>query len=657
MAFTYGFYNSINGDRRYDAQQMSAIFDGIITDGVFSSVGGIFATVPGEGMTVVVKSGRAWFDHTWSYNDGAMPLSIQAADVTLKRYDAVVLEVNNTESVRENAIKVIKGTPATNPAKPGMTNTETVHQHPLAYVLIDPGATSITADKIDIRVGQSDCPFSTAILQTVSITDLFNAWESEFDQWFTNVQAQLEGNIVTNLQKQIDDRVKIADKATSADLASATPNKWVDAAGLKESMLDGPLDFELIDRYGPFPPDPYDSEARRKMRYSIKLSDNEVVVYAKELVKLTISSDKVNRWGFLAAVVNLDTSVAQSLLYDSQIVIKSSFAENPSLTVNPITHRIGIYFNNNFYIYAKQSNGNYTVTKTISINPNLGLYVIDENNYGYFTSSNDTISFTHVIKGASASTTLGKMQAGVEVSIDYENSICLCRGAAGYNDLAYDYYLYHCSMTTGSVTNYNFTESTKVDVYTYNNGKFYGTNFAYKSTPTNIVVVSRTGSLIKTIPFSPLSWYIMDSDTFRHRIYLYAKPNGAVTYGVLGSIAVIDTETDSIIYSANINDLMQSVIVRDSIGGDAIQETLPSNLVFSRDYFGVTTTWTPYTKNSNPDFKFFISLTIDADSFDYDILDGYNIGQRIKMNNDNEVICSDDNVLIVKPYRLIRKDV
>ena len=236
MAFTYGFYNSINGDRRYDAQQMSAIFDGIITDGVFSSVGGIFATVPGEGMTVVVKSGRAWFDHTWSYNDGAMPLSIDVADVTMKRYDAVVLEVNNSEAVRENAIKVVKGTPATNPVKPGMTNTETIHQHPLAYVLVDPGVTSITADKIDIRVGKSDCPFSTAILQTVSIDDLFNAWESEFDQWFSNVQAQLEGNIVTNLQKQIDDRVKISDKATSEDLASATPNKWVDAAGLKEKV-------------------------------------------------------------------------------------------------------------------------------------------------------------------------------------------------------------------------------------------------------------------------------------------------------------------------------------------------------------------------------------------------------------------------------------
>ncbi len=35
MSVTFGFYNSVNGDRKYDAIQMSSIFDGIIRDGVF----------------------------------------------------------------------------------------------------------------------------------------------------------------------------------------------------------------------------------------------------------------------------------------------------------------------------------------------------------------------------------------------------------------------------------------------------------------------------------------------------------------------------------------------------------------------------------------------------------------------------------------------
>ena len=30
MAVTYGFYNSVSGDRKYDTQQMASIFDGVI---------------------------------------------------------------------------------------------------------------------------------------------------------------------------------------------------------------------------------------------------------------------------------------------------------------------------------------------------------------------------------------------------------------------------------------------------------------------------------------------------------------------------------------------------------------------------------------------------------------------------------------------------
>ena len=59
MAFTYGFFNSLNGDRKYTAEQLSSIFDGLITDGVFDSIGDILATVPGSGMQVIVKSGKA----------------------------------------------------------------------------------------------------------------------------------------------------------------------------------------------------------------------------------------------------------------------------------------------------------------------------------------------------------------------------------------------------------------------------------------------------------------------------------------------------------------------------------------------------------------------------------------------------------------------
>ena len=205
MAVTYGFYNSLNKDRVYNAEQMSSIFNGIITDGVFASIGESLMPIAGTGMQVVVKTGKCWFNSTWTLNYALLPLDIPAADVSLTRVDAVVVEINSAISTRANTIKVIKGTPSANPAKPILANTETLHQYALGYVTVSAGVTSITADKIEVNVGKSTCPFITSVLQQTDITALFNQWDAEFNTWFENVQAQLSGNVATNLQRQIDE--------------------------------------------------------------------------------------------------------------------------------------------------------------------------------------------------------------------------------------------------------------------------------------------------------------------------------------------------------------------------------------------------------------------------------------------------------------------
>ena len=237
MAFTCGFFNSENGDRKYNAEQMSAIFDGIIADGVFTTIGDHLAVSSGTGMQVLVGTGKAWFDHTWNVNDAAYPLAIAASDVTLSRIDAIVLETNHSDSVRLNKLRVVQGTVASSPVKPTLTNSEKVHQHPLAWVTVAPGVTQIAASAIENAVGTSACPFVTGIIATTAIDDLFNQWNGEFDEWFDNLKAQLSDNVVANLQKQIDDRVKIADKATADDVYNGTnDSKWVTPKSMKEGI-------------------------------------------------------------------------------------------------------------------------------------------------------------------------------------------------------------------------------------------------------------------------------------------------------------------------------------------------------------------------------------------------------------------------------------
>lgn len=203
MAVTYGFYNSVGGDRKYNAEQMGQIFDGIINDGVFNSVGRAFAVTPSSGMVISVGAGRAWFNHTWTYNDAPITLTVGTAPVgSLKRIDAVVIEVD--ENDRENSIKIIAGTENVTPLRPSLVDSDGVHQYALAYITIDAGVTTITREMIISVVG-TDTPFVTGPLETVSVTELYNYWRTEFETWFDHLQDELDSNQAANLQHQIDD--------------------------------------------------------------------------------------------------------------------------------------------------------------------------------------------------------------------------------------------------------------------------------------------------------------------------------------------------------------------------------------------------------------------------------------------------------------------
>ena len=189
MSVSSGFFNSLNGDRKYNAAQMSAIFDGLIIDGVFASIGTAFAVKAAGGLTVNVGIGKAWFDHTWTVNDSILPMTAPEAEVLLDRIDAVVLEVNGMESVRNNTIKFVKGNPSSAPSRPTLTNEGNVHQYPLCYIYRKYGTAVINQADITPMVGTESTPFVTGILQTISLDELLGKWQDELDR-FTDARSK-----------------------------------------------------------------------------------------------------------------------------------------------------------------------------------------------------------------------------------------------------------------------------------------------------------------------------------------------------------------------------------------------------------------------------------------------------------------------------------
>lgn len=185
-------HNSKNKDRRYDAIQMSSIFDGIIRDGILQHVGTAMMVKESTGMMVNVGIGRAWFNHTWTLNDALLPLTVPQSEVILNRIDAVILEVDSRESVRANTIKIVKGTPATNPVKPSMIKTNDRWQYPLAYIRVNSGVTSIRQANITNTVGTSECPFVTAPLEKMSIDALVAQWKDQWDAFYEKETSDME---------------------------------------------------------------------------------------------------------------------------------------------------------------------------------------------------------------------------------------------------------------------------------------------------------------------------------------------------------------------------------------------------------------------------------------------------------------------------------
>ena len=93
MAQKYGFFNSVNNDRVYDANDMADFLSKFFTNGVFNNT---LAVSSNDNMTVNVATGSANINGYGYENTEAITLDIDDADSTLNRIDSVILRLDLT---------------------------------------------------------------------------------------------------------------------------------------------------------------------------------------------------------------------------------------------------------------------------------------------------------------------------------------------------------------------------------------------------------------------------------------------------------------------------------------------------------------------------------------------------------------------------------
>lgn len=208
MAVTSGFFNSVNGDRKYSAEHMSMFFDKLITSGVYPNPSTNLQVISAGGMNLNVLAGRGIIDCRWINNDANELLTLEQSDALLNRIDAVVMVLDLNDSVRDCHLAIKKGTPATTPVAPEMERSTYVKEYCLATVYVRALAESVTQANItDTRANTAVCGWVTSLIDQVDTETLFLQWQTayqkfyddsdaEFDEWFKHIKGTLSTAVV-----------------------------------------------------------------------------------------------------------------------------------------------------------------------------------------------------------------------------------------------------------------------------------------------------------------------------------------------------------------------------------------------------------------------------------------------------------------------------
>lgn len=271
----YGFFfDSDNGDRKYDASSFELWLKKFFTSGVFY---GDLQVTANNNMTVTVASGYANTEGKVRLFETGQTLIIETAHGTYNRIDTVVVERNDSD--RQIIVKVVKGGYSSEPEPTAPVRSNGVYQLVLAEVYVAAGATSITQSVITDKRADTDvcgyvvCPVDTfdfgqfatqfdaylAEFKAESAADwttwaaaekaAFEAWEAgeesdyesweavrqaAFDTWFASIQDVLDEDTAGHLLNMIND---IRDGISGINQGKTT--SFQSDGSIVEELIDG----------------------------------------------------------------------------------------------------------------------------------------------------------------------------------------------------------------------------------------------------------------------------------------------------------------------------------------------------------------------------------------------------------------------------------
>ena len=193
MAFRCGFFNSINGDRKYNAEDMTNPYKRIISNGVFGKPNGELSddlqVLINGAFGVTVQKGQGLFFNKWAELDEPMELTIPTPDIVNTRIDSVVVRIDTSSAVRAGSIVYKVGTAASTPTAPTLENSKYVKEYRLCNIAVAPNTTAVTQSNITDTRPTSECGIIHNLLWDSDVTAFYEQWHAQFSEWFDGIKS------------------------------------------------------------------------------------------------------------------------------------------------------------------------------------------------------------------------------------------------------------------------------------------------------------------------------------------------------------------------------------------------------------------------------------------------------------------------------------
>lgn len=304
-----GFFDSINRDRLYTAEQMNRPYKRLVSNGVFATPSGTPSTdlqvvSAGSGMNIIVKKGEGIFADKWFELPNDLAITVPANVNISPRRDSVIVQIDKRQSGRIGRIVYRTGTPAAYPMPPDLSTTENLIEYRVANIYVAASANYIGNDAIvDLR-GSDECPWVTHLLKQVDTSQLYNQYRAAYDAYYNQETQRFnefmrtlteELSVNTNIIKLESHYVSVTNGETSIPINIADYNKAQDVLIVRVNRLFASEGTDYtINSAGTYITLTKDIYAGQNVDFlvlkSIVIGDNEHVVELVQALSATVTS-------------------------------------------------------------------------------------------------------------------------------------------------------------------------------------------------------------------------------------------------------------------------------------------------------------------------------------------------------------------------------